>query len=191
MVSQVPGLKVKSLSRVRLCDTMDCSLPGFSIHGILQARILEWVTISFSRGSSRPRDQTCIGGRHLNLWATREVLFLTIQNTKVEDSEEADDQNKGLKDDVFAWRMRFVCFFLLDKTRLDLRAGNGEAREGNQLAFQTRDQGVEELDPWSAFGLRGKVTSLEGKSWTQHPVNFQENLSFLGTADTTRPAHWL
>jgi len=43
--------------------------------------------------------------------------------------------------------MRFVCFFLLDKTGLDLRAGNGEAREGNQLAFQTRDQGVEELDP--------------------------------------------
>ena len=42
--------------------------------------------------------------------------------------------------------MRFVCFLLLDKTGLDLRAGNGEAREGNQLAFQTRDQGVEELD---------------------------------------------
>ena len=41
-----------------LCNPMDCSLPGFSVHGILQARILEWVTISFSRGSSRPRDQT-------------------------------------------------------------------------------------------------------------------------------------
>ena len=40
------------------CDLMDCSLPGFSVHGILQARILEWVTIFFSRGSSRPRDQT-------------------------------------------------------------------------------------------------------------------------------------
>ena len=53
-----------------LCDPMDCSLPGFSVHGILQARILEWVTISFSRGSSRPRDQTrvsCIGGRRFNL----------------------------------------------------------------------------------------------------------------------------
>ena len=39
-----------------LCDPMDCSLPGFSVHGILQARLLEWVAISFSRGSSRPRD---------------------------------------------------------------------------------------------------------------------------------------
>ena len=39
-----------------LCDPMDCSLPGSSAHGILQARILEWVAISFSRRSSRPRD---------------------------------------------------------------------------------------------------------------------------------------
>ena len=57
-----------------LCNPMDCSLPGFSIHGILQARILEWVTISFSRGSSWPRDQTRvsrIGGRCFNLWATK------------------------------------------------------------------------------------------------------------------------
>ena len=48
-----------------LCDPMDCSLPGSSLHGILQARILEWVGISFFRGSSRPRDQTpvsCIAG---------------------------------------------------------------------------------------------------------------------------------
>ena len=39
-----------------LCNPMDCSLPGSSIHGILQARILEWIAISFSRGSSQPRD---------------------------------------------------------------------------------------------------------------------------------------
>ena len=47
------------LSRVRLCDPMDCSLPGFSVHGIFQARILEWDAISFSRIASRPRDRTC------------------------------------------------------------------------------------------------------------------------------------
>ena len=41
-----------------LCDPMDCSPPGSSIHWILQARILEWVAISFSRGSSQPRDRT-------------------------------------------------------------------------------------------------------------------------------------
>ena len=51
------------------CDPMDCSPPGSSVHGILQARILEWVAISFSRESSKPRDRTsvahiaCIGRR--------------------------------------------------------------------------------------------------------------------------------
>ena len=41
-----------------LCDPMDCSTPGFSVHGILSARILEWVAIFFSRGSSWPSDRT-------------------------------------------------------------------------------------------------------------------------------------
>ena len=45
-------------SYLTLCDPVDCSLPGFSIYGILQARILEWFTISFSRGSSLSRDRT-------------------------------------------------------------------------------------------------------------------------------------
>ena len=60
-----------------LWDPMDCSLPGSSLHGILQARVLEWVVISFSRGSSHPRDRTlvsCILGRRFNLWATREPI---------------------------------------------------------------------------------------------------------------------
>ena len=47
-------------SRVRLCDAVNCSLPGSSVHRILQARILEWDTIPFSRKSSQPRDQTCV-----------------------------------------------------------------------------------------------------------------------------------
>ena len=63
-----------------LCDPMDCSLPGSSLHGILQARILEWVATSFSRGSSQPRDWTLvshIAGRCFNLWATREAQTST------------------------------------------------------------------------------------------------------------------
>ena len=57
-----------------LWDPMNCSLSGSSVHGIFQARILEWVAISFSRGSSQPRDWTwvsCIAGRLLAGWATR------------------------------------------------------------------------------------------------------------------------
>ena len=49
---------VQLLSCVWLCDPMDCSLPGSSVHGILQARILEWVAMPSSRGSSQPRDRT-------------------------------------------------------------------------------------------------------------------------------------
>ena len=57
-----------------LCDPMGCSLPGSSVHGIFQARELEWVAISFSRGSSRPGDRTHvshIAGRLFTVWATR------------------------------------------------------------------------------------------------------------------------
>ena len=43
-----------------LCNPMDCSPPGSSVHGILQARILEWIVIPFSRGSSQPKDQTWV-----------------------------------------------------------------------------------------------------------------------------------
>ena len=59
-----------------LCNVVDCSLPGSSVHGIFQAKILEWVDSSFSRGSSRPRDQTQasrIAGRCFTIWATREA----------------------------------------------------------------------------------------------------------------------
>ena len=55
---------------------MDCSPPGPSVHGILQARILEWVAMSSSRGSSQIRDQTqvsCMAGGFLTIWATREA----------------------------------------------------------------------------------------------------------------------
>ena len=49
--SKAPLCVVVSQSRPTLCDPMDCSLPGSSVHGILQARILEWVAIAFSRNS--------------------------------------------------------------------------------------------------------------------------------------------
>ena len=54
-------MRTKSLqSCLTLCDPMDHSPPSFSVHGILQARTLDWVAVPSSRGSSQPRDQTCI-----------------------------------------------------------------------------------------------------------------------------------
>ena len=60
---------------------MDCNLPCSSIHGIFQARVLEWVAISFSRGSFRPRDRaqvSCIAGRHFTVWGTREDSYICV-----------------------------------------------------------------------------------------------------------------
>ena len=53
-----------------LCNIINCSLPVFSVHGIFQARIMVWVAISYSRGSSQPKDQThlsCIAGRFFTI----------------------------------------------------------------------------------------------------------------------------
>ena len=68
-----------------LCDPMDCSLPASFVHGILQARILEWAAISFPRGSSWPRDWTqvsYIASRFFTIWATRGSLCLYVESKK-------------------------------------------------------------------------------------------------------------
>ena len=62
-----------------LCYPTDCSPPGFSVHGILQARILECIAIPFSRGTSQPRDRTlgsCIAGRFFTIWAPGKFFFV-------------------------------------------------------------------------------------------------------------------
>ena len=67
-------------SCLMLCDSMDCSPPGSSVHGIFQAKILEWFAISFSRGSSWPRGRNWVSytaGRFFTIWATREARFYT------------------------------------------------------------------------------------------------------------------
>ena len=74
---------VESLSRVRLChDPMDYSPRGSSVHRFSQARMLEWVTISFPRGSSQPWDQTCVScidRQILYHWATRVHGYIFIK----------------------------------------------------------------------------------------------------------------
>ena len=71
--------KVKvTQSCLTLCDPMDCSLAGSSVHGILQARILEWVVVHFSRGSSQPRDgnQVFRTAELLNPWNFLSVSYV-------------------------------------------------------------------------------------------------------------------
>ena len=76
--------RTSGLSHSVVSEPMDCSPPGSSVHGILQARILEWVAISSSRESFWPRDRTCVscaGRQILYHWATREALG------KIEDTQ--------------------------------------------------------------------------------------------------------
>ena len=87
-----------------LCNPMDCSLPGSSIHGIFQAKILKWVAISFSRGSSQPRDWTwvsCTAGR-LHLLSHQESqgtvgVKITKRNTDIQ-------KQRTIKREVFLGR---------------------------------------------------------------------------------------
>ena len=74
---------MRAQSHLTLCDPVDCSLPGSSVHGVFQARILEWVAIPFSRGSARSRNQTrvscisCIGRQilyHCIIWEAHGLL---------------------------------------------------------------------------------------------------------------------
>ena len=79
-------LKRLPQSYMTLCHPMDCNPPGSSVYGIFQARILEWAAISFSRGSSQPRDRTrvsCIGRWILYQWVTREARKIQYQLWKV------------------------------------------------------------------------------------------------------------
>ena len=84
------GLVTKSC--MTLCDPMDYSLPGSSVHEILQARILKWVAISFSRWSAQPRNRTrvsCIAGGFFANWAMRKlelwgvIHFISLSSKKI------------------------------------------------------------------------------------------------------------
>ena len=101
---------------------MACSLPGFSVHGIFQARILEWVTISFSRRSSWPRDWTWVShivGRCFTIWATREVWDITDKGSS---SQSYGFSNSHVwiwdLDHKEGWTLKnwFFCVVLLEKT---------------------------------------------------------------------------
>ena len=83
------NITVLSLAQscLTLCNPLDYSPPGSSIHGNFQARILEWVAILFSRGSSQPRDKIQVShivGRFITIWATREAPSGILFNFKRE-----------------------------------------------------------------------------------------------------------
>ena len=94
-----------------LCDPKDCSLPGSSVHGILQARILEWAAIPFFRVSSQPRDWTQvshIAGRFFTLLATRKVLCKSGYYPVPYNTSIVSPKSLGLSSDIFTYDPEFV-----------------------------------------------------------------------------------
>ena len=101
---------------LNLCDPMDCSPPGSSVHGISQARILEWVAIS--RGSSWPRDWTCffyIGSQVLYHWATRKAWANASSEVKTKQNQ----KSSSLKTETSPHRL-LRAFLLSLKNRNDV-----------------------------------------------------------------------
>ena len=96
-----------------LFNPVDCSLPGSSVHGILQARILEWVAVSFSRGSSQglnPCTLHCRG--FFTIWATREVLATVPGVAKESDTTQQLNNNNEVILDVSILKMTLEDFTL-------------------------------------------------------------------------------
>ena len=96
-------------SCLTLGDPMDCSPPGSSVHGIPQARILEWVAILFSRGSSQPRDQT---------WVSQQCRFFIIQATR-EALVGEQHLNNGLQQTIVGLQVK-------SKIKRDIDGNKGE-----------------------------------------------------------------
>ena len=100
-----------------LCNPMDCSLPGSSNHGIFQAWILEWVAVSFSRGSSQPKDRTWVShiiGRRFTIWATREAPWEYRGSLII--ITPGEQHTPGLPEPVVTWLLgcdvKCVCYWV-------------------------------------------------------------------------------
>ena len=102
-------MKSKSVSRSVMSNSLwphGCSPPGSSVHGILQARILEWFSISFSRRFSWSRDWTqfsCIAGRFFTIWVIWEAPFSSLSGCRV-------THNGLLRPWVVPWNSELICF---------------------------------------------------------------------------------
>ena len=106
-----------------LCNPKDYSLPGFSVHGILQARILEWVIMPFNRRFSWPREWTwvsCIIGRFSTVWGTREAL-LAVEMPDIFISRDRYLQIPFILITALkSWKLFIICWILLHCAVLSL-----------------------------------------------------------------------
>ena len=160
-------VEVWSPSCVQLfCNPMDCSPLG-SVHGLFQARILEWVAISFSRGSSWTRSQihvSCIGRWILYHWATRGALNLLYLNFFVWWPLETNMMNlSGF------FRERCLCFYWRLPSPFDLVNESSCKRVGNDRATKRSNNNIHHSHARAA-SQRGaeSLVKVSGWSWTPY-----------------------
>ena len=133
--------------RPTLCDPMDCSLPGFSIHENFQARVVEWVAISFSRGSSQPRDRTwvfTVGDQSIGVSASASVLPMNIPDwfplglTSLISLQTRDSQESSQHHSSKESMLQHSAFFMVALYKQDLsenKSGTGSPHQ--QVASAT------------------------------------------------------
>ena len=172
-----------------LCDPMDCSSAGSSVPGILQAGILEWVTIPFSRGSSWPRNQTwvfCIAGRFFTVWATREARGLskhssrinTAQKTRERERRKEKSEREGMS--TGGWMKSWEAFESAARAGAGGRPGHQcpparESGRGHREAPGLHSRGAA---AWQARACQCGVDNTEGKRGCL-PMKWLDNWDFL------------
>ena len=120
LTTELPGkslllLALNSQLYPTVCDLMDCSLPGSSVHGILQARVLEWVAIPFFKGSSRSRDWTWVSltaGRFFTIWASRGAQN-SQQSSKIFSIHRQTDKDESILLWKGLWHLPMYLSFLI------------------------------------------------------------------------------
>ena len=152
-----------------LCNPLDCSLPGSSVQEILQTRILEWVAISFPRGSFQPRDWTCVSyvsctaGRFFTCWAPGEAKIQRYQDTKIRYfwiNQQCSSLFQGIQDSQFSFWALSVEMGPLER-EIDKKKRNGSKVPCWTLWFNynNTDQLCEHCLWCDSLGSQGKGKS--------------------------------
>ena len=145
----VTCVSTHSQSCPTLCDSMDYSSPGSSIHGIFQAKILEWVDISFSNGSSRPRGQTHatweapLSYLHYNNYLTTPMMKMACSFMRWQ--EQVSKQKQELK--------KKKCRYIWFTTKTDMRSQWDRIRVQIKISFLKRWKIKAHFNLWTVLGI--------------------------------------
>ena len=180
-----------------LCDPMDCRvLPGSSVHGILQARTLEWVTMPSSRGSSRPRDWTCVSvspalvGRFFTtstIWEAPESIYSLSPSTWL---EYCLLRGKVFICDGNGWSRRFCVQFLIEVSARPLESTGLSHLPLNPSQLKGLDD-ITEKRGFICFFVAHQVNDLQPEKYVIRPWHDHRSCYILSCHWQTQLPTWL